>query len=145
MAYHWKCSTDAENVAKPGSSIALYSPETHGLVKHFALLQDLEKYTSSKRSLQVWRMQPWFHPPVLLQGHEELARLLAELLSIGSPTGLKPGVADVVLKIETQISRGAKPPVAAIRHPRVRLQTKATDKIERIIVTKDIGSCGGQS
>ena len=84
------------------------------------MMQELEKYTSSKRSLQVWRMQPWFHTPGLLQGHEALARLLAELLSIGSPNGLKPGVADVVLKIDAQMSTGTKPPVAVIRHPRVR-------------------------
>ena len=64
-------------------------------------------------------MQPWFHPPSLLRGHEALARLLAELLSIGSPTGLKPGVAEVVLKIDAQMTTGAKPPVAVIRHPRV--------------------------
>ena len=87
------------------------------------ILQELEKYTASKRSLQVWRMQPWFHPPSLLQGHETIARLLAELLSIGSPNGLKPGVADVVLKIDSQMSNGTKPPVAVIRHPRVSHST----------------------
>ena len=64
-------------------------------------------------------MQPWFHPRSLLQRHEELAHLLAELLSIGSPAGLKPGVADVVLRIDAQIAAGTAAPVAAIRHPRV--------------------------
>lgn len=78
----------------------------------------------------MWRMQPWFHPRSLLQGHEELARLLAELLSIGSPAGLKPGVADVVLRIDAQIAAGTAAPVAAIRHPRVSLWTVACKDIK---------------
>ena len=85
------------------------------------IMQELENYAASKKGVTVWRMQPWFCTANTLWGNEGFAHLVAELLSIGAATGLKPGVADLVVRLDALISEGRVPPIAILRHPRVRL------------------------
>lgn len=86
-------------------------------------MQELENYAASKKGPTVWRMQPWFCRSEMLAGNEQFAQLLAELLSIGAVTGLKPGVADLVVKLDQIIVEGNAPPVNMLRHPRVLCHT----------------------
>jgi len=68
----------------------------------------------------VWRMQPLFFARAQLHGSEVAARTMAELLSVAAVTGLKPGVAALVQKLDAMCAGEKPPPVAIIRHPRVR-------------------------
>lgn len=94
----------------------------HACLTQTSSLQELENYAASKKGPAVWRMQPWFQRPEVLRGNERFAQLLAELLSIGAVTGLKPGVTDLVVKLDALMLEGNVPPVAILRHPRVHTE-----------------------
>jgi hypothetical protein len=82
--------------------------------------QELEHDAATKKGPAVWRMQPLFYTPAQLHGNEAAAKTMAELLSIAAVTGLKPGMAALVMKLDAMYAGEEPPPVAIIRHPRVR-------------------------
>lgn len=84
-------------------------------------IQEVEHEAAVKKGPTVWRMQPLFFARAQLQGSHamEAARTMAELLSVGAVTGLKPGVAPLVQKLDAVCGGNDPPPVAIIRHPRV--------------------------
>jgi hypothetical protein len=89
----------------------------------------LEHDAATKKGPAVWRMQPLFYTPAELHGNEVAAENMAELLSVGAVTGIKPGVVGLVEKLDFLCAGEKPPPVAIIRHPRVcilpLLQTSA--------------------
>ena len=91
-------------------------------------IQEVEHEAAVKKGPTVWRMQPLFFTRAQLHGSQamEAARTMAELLSVGAVTGLKPGVAPLVQKLDAMCGGDDPPPVAIIRHPRVRPASSAS-------------------